>query len=204
MTGRPSLNRQAWEPNSFNLTGFSVNGQSSPSFADFFSGSTAHAGQAIYRLSDAGVWEILQNPAAMQMRSGEAFWIYTEGASAYSGPITVRTDFGDGLDFHKILMENKLWIKNVSSSARTVTVKFIPMENPVPLVKFSVGPKGGITWPSFDADETFTVTAGQEKFYRFGLKRAGISTPRTESMIEILDDMGSRYLVPVSAEKGGF
>ncbi len=204
VTGRPSLKRQAWEPNSFNLTGFSVNGSISPSFADFFSSSAAHSGQAIYRLSNTGIWEIVQNPASAQMRSGEAFWIYTEGASTYSGPVIVRTDFGDGLDFYKLLNENKRLIKNVSSSVKTFTVRYIPMGSPVPLVKFQISTNGGIIWPSFNADETLTIAAGQEKVYSFGLKRAGISTPRTESMIEILDDAGSRYLVPVSAEKGGF
>ncbi|MBI5632120.1 MAG: hypothetical protein HZA15_01400 [Nitrospirae bacterium] len=204
VTGRPSLKRQAWEPNSFNLAGFPVNTANAPVFADFFGSSAAHTGQAIYRLSNAGIWELVQNPASTQMRSGEAFWIYTEGASAYSGPLTVRADFGDGLDFHKALTENKLWIKNVSSTAKTVTVRYIPMGSPVPLVKLLVGPYGGITWPSFNAAETISLGAGKEKLLTFSLKRAAMSTPRTESMIEILDDAGSRYLVPVSAEKGGF
>lgn len=204
VTGRPSLRRQTWEPNSFNLTGFPINSTGSPSFAGFFAGSQAHAGQVIYRLSDAGIWELVQNPAAVQMRSGEAFWIYTEGASTYSGPIAVRTDFGDGLDFLKVINENKLWIKNVSPSTKTVEVRYMPMGLPVPLVRLLVGPNGGITWPSFNAAETFTIAAGQEKLITFSLNRAGMSAPRTESMIEIRDDAGSRYLVPVSAEKGGF
>ncbi len=204
VTGRPSLKRQAWEPNSFNLTGFSINSAGSPTFAAFFGSSVAHSGQAIYRLNNAGIWEMLQNPASAQMLSGEAFWIYTEGASTFSGPVAVRTDFGDGLDFQKLLNENKLLIKNVSSSVKTVTVRYIPMGTPVPLVKFEISTKGGITWPSFSAEETFAIAAGQEKVYRFALKRAGISTQRTESMIEILDDAGSRYVIPVSAEKGGF
>lgn len=204
VTGRPSLKRQAWEPNSFNLTGFSLNGTSSPAFADFFGSSAAHAGQAIYRLSDAGIWELVQNPASAQMRSGEAFWIYTEGASAYSGPITVRADFGDGLDFHKALTTNKLWIRNVSSSAKTVTIRYIPMSSPVPLLKLFVNANGAITWPDFGAEETLTISAGKERLLTFSLKRAALSMPRTESLIEIVDNAGGRYLVPVSAEKGGF
>ena len=85
-----------WQPDSFNFVGFGVRSRGAPTFEQFFAGSRAHRHNRIYRLRD-GVWRQVQNPAAEAMRSGEAFWIYTEGSSRYQGPLRVEAPAGRGL-----------------------------------------------------------------------------------------------------------
>ncbi len=79
-----------WVPNAYNFVGFSVDDRGGPTFEQFFAGSPAHRLGKIYRLRN-GTWRKVQDPAAEVMRSGEAFWIYTEGRSRYEGLLETST-----------------------------------------------------------------------------------------------------------------
>lgn len=85
-----------WRANAYQLVGFSLSRTSPPTFAQFFSGSAAHRHDRIYRL-EGGVWERVTDPTAQAMRSGEAFWIYTDGSSRYQGPLSVEAGTRQGL-----------------------------------------------------------------------------------------------------------
>ncbi|MCI0538337.1 MAG: hypothetical protein L0Z50_24280 [Verrucomicrobiales bacterium] len=82
--------RIRWQPDSFNLVGFSVSKEAPPTFAQFFAGSKAHRHNRLYRLVN-GSWQRINDPSAEPMRSGEAFWIYCDGGSKYQGPLSVET-----------------------------------------------------------------------------------------------------------------
>lgn len=88
--GRALPTQVTWRADAFNFVGFPVRSPGGPTFAQFFAGSKAHAGQAIYRLAD-GRWRRVLQPAAESMRSGEAFWIFCKGPSHYQGPLRVET-----------------------------------------------------------------------------------------------------------------
>jgi hypothetical protein len=79
-----------WQPGAFNFVGFSVDDSAPPTFAQFFAGSSAHHHNKLYRLSN-GAWRRVNDPATETMRSGEAFWVYCDGASKYQGPLRVET-----------------------------------------------------------------------------------------------------------------
>ena len=85
-----------WTPNRFSFVGFSVAAAGAPTFKQFFQGSPAHNHNKIYRLAN-GVWRQVLQPDAEMLRSGEAFWIYSEGASAYQGPLSVKGNSSLGL-----------------------------------------------------------------------------------------------------------
>jgi hypothetical protein len=85
-----------WTPNRFNFVGFSVIGAGAPTFKQFFQGSQAHNHNKIYRLV-SGAWRQVLQPDAETLRSGEAFWIYSDGASAYQGPLSVKANSSLGL-----------------------------------------------------------------------------------------------------------
>ena len=85
-----------WRPDAYNLVGFTVSDPGSPTFAQFFAGSSAHAGHAIYRMAD-GRWRRVLDPAGETLRSGEAFWVYCDGGSTYQGPLSVKLDGLQGL-----------------------------------------------------------------------------------------------------------
>src|SRR5436190_8895501 len=96
VTGTVQSQETTWTPNSYNLVGFSVHAQAPPTFAQFFSGSSAHNHNKIYRLAN-GAWRRVSNPAAETMRSGEAFWVYCQGNSTYRGPVRVETKTRHGV-----------------------------------------------------------------------------------------------------------
>jgi hypothetical protein len=85
-----------WQPNAYNLVGFSVAAPNGPTFGQFFAGSKAHRHNRIYRLAN-GTWRRVTDPSAETMRSGEAFWIYCDGPSRYLGPLGVETATRRGL-----------------------------------------------------------------------------------------------------------
>lgn len=78
----PSL--QKWRPDSFNFVGFTVQSPGAPTFAQFFGPSPAHSHNRIYRLA-GGKWRQVLKPETEAMKAGEAFWIYCDGPSDYTG-----------------------------------------------------------------------------------------------------------------------
>lgn len=85
-----------WTPNRYNFVGFSVVASGAPTFKQFFQGSPAHNHNLIYRLVN-GTWRQVLQLDAETLRSGEAFWIYSEGASDYQGPLLVKANSSLGL-----------------------------------------------------------------------------------------------------------
>ena len=96
VSGAPVMAETRWEANAYNFAGFSVDPVAPPTFARFFAGSKAHRLDKIYRLR-SGAWQRVDNAAGETIRSGEAFWIYCDGASAYQGPLQVETPTRAGL-----------------------------------------------------------------------------------------------------------
>jgi hypothetical protein len=70
LKGRPVPPVKDWLAGSMNLVGFPVDASSPPSFAAFFAGSAAHAGQAIYRLQPSGLWTPVANPVTDRLSPG--------------------------------------------------------------------------------------------------------------------------------------
>jgi len=131
VTGASVPTQITWEPNTFNLVGFSVQAQSAPTFAQFFAGSTAHQHNRIYRLTD-GSWRRVLDPTAETMASGEAFWIYCDGPSRYQGPLRIETSQRDGL----VLGEGiaSLTLRNESDHPVSPTIEHVASgPHPLPL-----------------------------------------------------------------------
>ena len=203
ISGQPSLKRREWISNSFNLTGFALDPNNPPVFGTFFSDSKAHKGQAIYRLSNSGIWELVQNANSTTMRSGEAFWIYTEGSSDYAGPLQVRPDSGYDLNFYKILEERILRVKNISSITKTVYLKLINADAVFPLLKFTLDDNANVKWVAFGPVESVELAPGKEDIFRLAVRRADMTTGIVNAIFEISDGAGAIYRIPISAEKGG-
>jgi len=203
ISGQPSLKRREWITNSFNLTGFAVDPNVPPAFNPFFASSKAHKGQAIYRLSNSGIWEFVQNPSSTNMRSGEAFWIYTEGPSKFEGPLLVRPDSGFDLHFYKELSQRILKVKNISSVTKTISLKLINADAAFPLLKFTLDNDANEKWVAFGPVESVLLAPGKEGIFRLAVRRADMTTSIVNAIIEISDGAGALYKIPISAEKGG-
>ena len=206
VTGRPSLRRIPWLPDSFNFRGLPVDPAVPPTFSGFFQPSAAHYSSAlgltaIYRLSGAGAWQrVLLTDLAV---AGEAYWIYCRGGSDYAAPLQVNLDFGDGLDFAETVDELRLGFRNYGGSGN-VTVRDLAAPTANPLSRAVRPVDGKITWPALASpfvEELPSVTVVGEISERIAVRRADMTSDVFETVLEITDDVGSRWLLPVSAAR---
>ena len=195
ITGRPLNLDLDWVPDSFNLVGFQVDPAAPPTFGSFLAPSSAHAGQPIYRLDPTGEWQQLPSPFSAQIRSGEAYWIYTQGNSAFQGPLEVVTGAYDGLEYSAALDQQRLTIRNRGLVDTQMRVRTLASPTAIPFLERSVNATGAILWNDLPADSTYSALAGQDLFVQLGVRRADLTADRSEQLLEITDGLGSRRLV---------
>src|SRR5437667_214500 len=179
-------------------------------------------GQPDYRLNASGRWQLISSPATNALRAGEALWVYCLGASTFSGPVQLTLEQRDGLLYGRILTEQTLRIKNNSGSVRSLTVQELPSHIPtdtnspvlagaVPLSYYKIDAAnhqfGWITLPS--QLQKLNMQPGEEWVLRLEVKRqlmADFVPPPNhngvhyQSILNLSDDTGIRYLISVSAE----
>jgi len=206
ITGRPSLRQQAWVPDSYNLRGLPVDTNSPPTFVNFFRYSKAHYNptsgqmQKIYRLNSSGLWtQVATNNAT---KSGEAYWIFTQGASDYVAPLKLSVELGDGLDFGAELTELKLHLANKSASPKSALIKEIKAGGPGAIVHYEFVTNVGGTWSNLPNTLVKTPAAGTETKVRLAVRRKDVGSNDYTSVLEVRDGAGTRLLVPVTASGG--
>ena len=217
LVGRPAPRRIDWISDSLNFVGFSIDPQSPPTYASFFAGSAAHAGQPIYRLNASGQWQLLANPANATLQSGQAFWIRCAGQSSFAGPLKLMFEQGNALNYGKTLIELRLRIKNESEAVKSFTVQQLasaappnvnhpPLAGPVPLSYFRMNlasnEYGFVPLPSPLAN--LQVAAGEERELRLAVRRADM-TPAApgalyQSLLQVTEPSGVRLRIGVTSE----
>jgi hypothetical protein len=223
LTGRPKIRNLEWMSNSFNFVGFHINAAPPLTFAAFFAPSAAHAGRPIYKMTPAGQWQKVADPASETVKRGEAYWVYCNGRSTYQGPLSVAFDGGDGLDYSRIVVQQRLHIKNASSANRTVSLEPKSSLQPpttssplvaggVPLAYFEMNLANKVyAWKPLTGRLSLTLPAGQELALRLAVRRPDM-VPYTpppgrdalyQSLLEVADGAGSLFTVPVSAKSLG-
>ena len=222
LRGRTAVVPHDWMKGSLNLAGFTLDASTPPSFASFFSSSTAHAGQPIFRLQPNGLWEKVANAASTPMHSGEAFWIYTSEPSTFAGPLSVGLEQSGVIDYGKTVGESIVTLKNVSSTARTVlltTKDSQPSADPsapalagrVPLSYWRMDlANKAYGWFALDSPWSIKLAAGESTRLRLAVRRPdmspfsagpGVSDFQYQSLLEISDQAGDRITLPVTARK---
>jgi hypothetical protein len=209
VTGRPPLRPLSWVPDAFNLRGLPVDASAPPTFGAFFQFSPAHYDRAtgqlqpMYRLNTNGQWTLAS--AADTTRAGEACWIYTRGASEYPGPLAVRAELGDGLDYGTAADTLRLILENHRESPQAVQVQDLVAPEANALSYSVFNPTNGFEWlPLFTnppAPTAVTMEAGQQWNWRLAIRREALSNETYTTLLEVKDGLGVRYLVPVSASK---
>lgn len=209
VTGAPVVRKIDWAPNSYSLVGFPVDPGNPPTFGDFLNPSEAHRGQPIYRLDSAGQW--VAAPPTERIRSGEAYWVYTRGASDFTAPIEIDPGFGDGLEYGALLNERTLEIRNLSSAEGSVVIRRQRSLATAPLcywrLERQTDPEAGTetlrnAWPDLGSEHVFDLRGGEQRPVRLAIRRAELTSDEIEGVLEIKDGLGTRWLVPVSATKG--
>lgn len=215
VTGKPSLRKTTWRPGGVNLVGFRV-GTQGPTFQSLFAGESGLAGQPVYRLNSTGAWEAVANLSTTRPLAGEAYWVRCQSPAQWTA--TVEADLGSrrGLIFAGGLAESALRIRNTSSAARNISLRLVPSATPPAGQPPLAGPppleywKSDLTnvdigWEPFPATLNFSaLPAGAEWNIRLGVRRAsGGAAPvgsQFQGLLEVTDDLGTRWLVPVSAD----
>lgn len=218
VTGKPSLRAIRWQPGALNFVGFHV-GASGPTFQTLFGGEGGLAGQPVYSLDTSGTWRPLADPASGRPRAGEGYWIRCRQSAQRTGTIEIDPGSRLGLSFLGSTAERSLRIRNTSAGARNVSVRLLasanppsgepPLAGPVPLEYWQADfTAKSFGWSPLPAPLSFTgLPAGQEWNIRLGVRRAGAGSPslgsQFQSLLEVTDDAGTRWVVPVSADPSG-
>jgi hypothetical protein len=192
-----------WQPNSYNFVGFGVHQTAAPTFAQFFAGSAAHRQSKIYRLTN-GSWRRVLDPSAETLRSGEAFWIYSDGASTYQGPLRAETRtrlgvvLGNGAE--------SLTLRNDSGNPITTTVEHVVTDaTPVPisivvhginsngLVKDISAPLPSGAW----TQPLPPLEGGRALRLPFEARVQELTSAAQGSLLKITTDLGTEQWIPV-------
>ncbi|RYD24535.1 MAG: hypothetical protein EOP86_28500, partial [Verrucomicrobiaceae bacterium] len=120
----------SWIPDSLNMAGFKVDPANKPTVAQFFAGSPAHAGQAVYRMQASGQWTRIAETAAERLNPGEAYWVFTKGQSSFDGLISAQTEQRNTVEYGQSIVEQVVTVRNSSAAAQTVTLNVSPSESP--------------------------------------------------------------------------
>ena len=202
--GLASMAKVNWQPNGYNLTGFAMRAQGTPTFAEFFAASPAHKDQAVYRLVNE-VWKKVTNPTVETMRSGEAFWIFSKGGSDYQGPLSVETSPQDGL----LVLNGSgtVILRNHSDHPVTPALEHVTVDaKPVPLsinvrvlgdpdnpIKGVAAEKPAGSWQQAMPP----MEAGAKLGIPFSVRAGEMTAPEQGSLLKITTDMGTELWVPV-------
>jgi hypothetical protein len=217
VTGRPSLRRATWRTGTVNLVGFHVGAQA-PTFQALFAGQSGLVGQPVYALDASGVWRAFTDLTTARPKSGESYWVRCKLPSQATGTIVVDAGSSRGIVFGAAAAEQSIRIRNASTTDRNISVRVLPSMAPPTDQAPSAGPAPleywqsnyattNIGWVPFAAPLSFTaLSAGQEWNIRLGVRRpaeASIPGSTYQSLIEVTDDLGTRWLIPVSADPVG-
>ncbi len=203
VTGEPVVNPTPWKADAFNLRGFPIDASAPPTFRDFFKFSPAHfqpsSGvlQPVYRLDPDGRWTLVNPTDTMQ--EGAAYWVYTAGPSDYVAPFEARTRGIDGLQFGSALEEVELTLVNLAGGPVTATVAESGGPSPSALSLGVLNPPDGLRWIPLPSLHVEALAASESRTLRVGISRQSFTGDSYDTLLDIRDNLGTRFLIPVHA-----
>jgi hypothetical protein len=205
VTGRALPTTVNWQANAFNLVGFPVDATAGPTFAQFFAGSAAHRPLRLYRLTE-GAWRRVINPAAETLRSGEAFWVYCEGNSKFTGPLSAETRLRSGLLLGT--GGDSFILRNQAPHPVTATVEHVaapPRAPELALVMQLVGDpaspvrSAGVPLPAGNWTQPLPpLEAGAALRVPLEVRLPADGPPPNDSLIKVTTDLGTVHWIPVA------
>ena len=138
------------------------------------------------------------------IRSGEAYWAFCLGVSTYQGPLGLDLELGDGLDYDAQLTELTPRLRNNATSARTVSITDLGggASGPLSYQRFA---NNQFLWVNLPAPHSVSMgargTTSAVLDLRLAMRRKDFPGNTYASILEVKDNAGTRYLVPVTASK---
>jgi len=201
ITGEARVTQLDWQPNNCSFTGLPVSDTQGPTFQEFFAGSPAHSRHRIYRL-ESGVWKIVRDPATARAKAGEAYWIQTDGASRYQGPIRLNLPASGEIDFSRTVDAFPLQIVNAAPTSRSnVTITLSGGTGALNLVE-AVQDPGALTYrrANFTGGVVSASLSG-ERVLRLEPDRVALTVPTNTTLLRLTDGTGFQQWIPVRAIK---
>lgn len=201
ITGMPVVEERRWAPDAFTFTGFSVEPLIPPTFTTWFSGSTSHLNQPIYRLNDSDQWELV-NPGA-RIEPGVGYWVFSRGASEYSGPLEVMLDPGfRDLDFGKDIPQTGVTLINRAQTTQDIRVARASGGQRVPLeYQDTSDPQAQFPpWVPFEQAFPARLTPGGSTRLVVAPRREDLQFNRAEQVLIFSNLDGARVRIPTAAE----
>ncbi len=202
VTGVPVLRSASWVPDAYNLRGFPVDPGLPPSFEEFFRPSPAHYDaashqlQPVYRLSADGAWRRVL--ASDPMEPGVAYWVFSKGGSDFTAPFRADSVLGNGeLDFGVETGEFTVRLQNLRSTPVAATVTELSAPASTALATAGASAAGDRLWNPLPALLTRAAEPGQVDSLIVAARRQAMSGILYESVLEIRDNAGTRFLAPV-------
>lgn len=201
VTGDVRLHSVRWQPDSYNFTGFALDSGAPPTFEKFFSPSTAHRSQRIFRLAD-GQWTPVREPAREVMRAGEAYWVYCKGGSDYQGPMRVRLP-GEALHLGRVARDSRVELINASSTAARITVESADAAEALPLAYVQQDLATlSTSFPALPRRLVLPeIEAGSSHFLRLAARRDAMTAPAQAALLRVSNGQGVELWLPVTAER---
>lgn len=211
LTGAPKFAERKWRPDLFNLTGFHVEPDSAPTFAQFFENARSPADIKVFTLTptdDSGRnhWKMLDPNTAIV--SGAAYWVWYAGEPDYQGPLDIDLPgTGDGMTFRPGVTELSLEVTNGSPNPLSFTLTQVggldPTLVPLSLVKSDPTADPVVTYEDFISfSPAQALEAGGSVSVRLAVRLDDMTDQEMESMLMIADDLGDRFYFPLKVEKG--
>jgi len=195
LTGKPVFKKKSWRTNGYTLTGFPLVSGSEPSFGDFFANSDAHRGQPIYKLTSQGIWQAVQNPYLESMKSGEAYWFYTEGTSNYQGMIHMTLKQGESMEYREAFTEMNLVLSNLSDVTNFISLNRIG-GNTMPMKFKNVDVETDEkAWPNLPVTKVYELQPGEDLIITLAVDRLSFVEQRMEQVFSVTNEQGAKLLV---------
>lgn len=199
VTGEAVTIRPTWAARTCTFTGLPVAADATTTFAEFFAGSPAHQSLRVYRLLE-GRWRRIERPAETAIQAGEAYWIQTDGASRYPGPLQVSLPASGRLDFGGQGMRAVLTLENLGRDSARPRLEVHGGEGAIGL-RYAVRSPGMMAAKSQPLPESVTLpvlAAGATLELTLEPERRGVST-EASNLIRLTDGRGWELWVPVLA-----
>ena len=222
----PVVPERVWLPNAWNFVGLPVNPSRSVTFVQYFQNannidvSPDPAGGKVFRTrADGSQRDISSQTAILAMNPKEAYWIMTQGLSAFIGSVRAKATMG-ALQFPVGTTIGSFTLVNACGSNQQVSVQLVGSEAPpsgatprvgdVPLLYFEYNEdEGKYEWQPVVAGSpiTKTLSSNEQWEIKMAVDRSKMTAPTPtnatwQSILEVTDAIGTLIRIPVVAEYG--
>jgi len=220
IAGKPGYPRARWATDGYTLTGFPVApaapdpdtpGRFLPGVTagEFLAPSSAHfdpsAGQprGLFRLEADGSWTRLG--ATHELRPGEAYWVYTRGASRFVAPFEVSFQGGTELTYGVGAEVKELQLQFPAASAldRSAPVARLGHlldDQALPLKIAEFDPTQATTWRDLPNGFSLAPQVGTRRTVRIAATRARIPGLVYQGILKVQNG-GTLYHIPLTVDR---